>query len=80
MDKDKIFIGLGAGLILSGIAAFDTFLTNRKLRRAARSMNSFAKEASDMMGKCIVDVQRDGKRMSAVSMITPGLRAQLLRK
>ena len=80
MDKEKILIGIGAGFILSGIAAIDTFLTNRKLRKAAKSVGSMTTTITDTLHRCVIDISRDGKRMSAVSMITPGLASRSYRK
>lgn len=80
MDKNNIIIGIGAGLILSGIAAIDTFITNRKLRKAAKSVFVTTNDITDALHKCVVDVNRDGRRVSALSMVTPGLVSRSYRK
>lgn len=80
LNKDSLLIGLGAGLLMSGIAAIDTFVTNRKLRKAAKSVGTVTDSVSDALHKCVIDVSRDGKRMSALSMVTPGLVSRNYRK
>lgn len=80
LNKDNIIIGIGASILLSGIAAIDTFITNRKLRKAARSVGTVTDSISDTLHRCVIDVSRDGKRMSALSMVTPGLASRNYRK
>lgn len=80
LNKDSLLIGLGAGLLMSGIAAIDTFVTNRKLRKAAKSVGTVTDSVSDALHRCVIDVSRDGKRMSALSMVTPGLVSRNYRK
>lgn len=80
LNKNNIILGIGASFLLSGIAAIDTFITNRKLRKAARSVGTVTNKISDTLHQCVIDVSRDGKRMSALSMITPGLASRNYRK
>lgn len=80
MEKDKVLLGIGAGFILSGLAALDTFFTNRKLRKAAKAIGNVTSTISNTLDRCVVDVHRDGRRVSAVSMITPGLVSRNYRK
>ena len=80
LNKDSLLIGLGAGLLMSGIVAIDTFVTNRKLRKAAKSVGTVTDNVSDALHRCVIDVSRDGKRMSALSMVTPGLVSRNYRK
>lgn len=80
LNKDSLLIGLGAGLLMSGIAAIDTFVTNRKLRKAAKSVGNVTDSVSDALHRCVIDISRDGKRMSALSMVTPGLVSRNYRK
>lgn len=75
-NHDKLLVGMGLGLIMTGFTAIDTFLANRKMKKASMAVSSAAGKLSGTLDRCVVNVNRNGRSISAVSMITPGMVSQ----
>jgi len=74
MEKsDLTLYGVGATLLVTGLAALDSFLTNRKLKKTAKSVTSAAELMHLALTQCMVKVRRDGRDIHAISMVTPSL-------
>lgn len=73
---DQLLAGMGLTLGLTVLSAINTFFTNKRVRKAAKSVHQTSDLIHKAISDCTVNVRRNGVDVRAVKMITPGLLGQ----
>lgn len=80
MDKlDKLLLGVATVGLMTTATYINTKRTNKKLTMSARLVEAVACQVRDAVRKCIVPVQRGGRKIEAVAITTPALADQFRR-